>query len=53
MVKYKSKTRGTIPIEKMHTVHIMNAIKKCSKLSSYDPVTKKLLQEELKRRVNK
>lgn len=51
--KYKSRTKGKIPIEKMHPVHIKNAIKKVSKLSSYDPVMKAKLQEELKRRETK
>jgi hypothetical protein len=51
--KYKSITKGMIPIEKMHPVHIINAIKKVSKLSNYDPVMKAKLQEELKRREGK
>ncbi len=51
--KYKSMTKGMIPIEKMHTVHIHNAIKKVSKLRYYDPVMKAKLQEELKRRETK
>lgn len=51
--KYKSKTKGSIPISQMHTVHILNAIKKVSKLQNYDPVMKAKLEDELKRREGK
>lgn len=50
---YKSITKGKIPIEKMHPVHIANAIKKVSKLTSYDPAMKAKLEAELKRRADK
>ena len=53
MNRHKSRTKGMIPIEKMHIQHIKNAIKKASKLSSYNPAEKKLLQGELKRRETK
>lgn len=51
--KYKSSSKGAIPLEKMHPTHIMNAIKKVSTLKHFDPVMKAKLQEELKRREGK
>jgi hypothetical protein len=51
--KYKSKAKGSIDIEKMHTAHIVNAIKKVSKLATYDPAMKAKLEAELKRRAGK
>ena len=51
--KYKSKAKGSIPIEKMHPTHIKNAIKKVSKLANYDPIMKAKLEAELKRRGDK
>ena len=51
--KYKSRTKGMIPISKMATAHIINAIKKVSKLKYYDPAMKAKLQAELDRRAGK
>lgn len=51
--KYKSITKGSIPISQMNTVHIINAIKKVSKLANYDPAMKAKLEDELKRRAGK
>jgi len=51
--EYKSKTKGSIPIEKMNTVHIIRAIKKVSTLNTYDPIMKAKLEAELKRREGK
>lgn len=51
--KYKSKAKGMIPIEKMHSIHIKNAIKKTYKLATYDPIMRAKLEAELKRREGK